>query len=180
MFFSISSSKCHSNVVDLLFWVQLLIIMMEQHAKFYFWSILCIFIHVFYSTFLEVEKQEYFSGFSTSPGHVIYLHLHCSKLWEVWELPLSVPFVVVALPLGGKSNGLDYFGLLEGLPSPWWGHGKQPQFPLVDITQIYLTDRFWFICGLSWWTNMSFFYFQSIFGIFIFYKGRKAWRLFLS
>ena len=50
----------------------------------------------------------------------------CSKLWEVWELPLSVPFVFAALPLRVKSNGMDYFGLWEGLPSPWWGHGKQP------------------------------------------------------
>ena len=28
-----------------------------------------------YSTFLGVEAREYFSGFSTSLGHVIYLHL---------------------------------------------------------------------------------------------------------
>ena len=127
---------------------------MEQHVNFYFRSILCIFIHVFHSTFLEVEKQGYFSGFSTSPGHVIYLHL----LKTVRSVRAPPPFVFVALQLGGKSNGMDYFGLWEGLPSPWWGHGKQPQFSLLDITQIYLTDCFWFNYGLSWWTNMSIFF----------------------
>ena len=43
------------------------------------------------------RKQGDFSGFSTSPGHVIYLHL----LKTMWEL-MSVPFVLVAIPLGGS------------------------------------------------------------------------------
>ena len=47
--------------------------MMEQHVNLYFRSILGTFI--FYSTFLKVEMQEDFSVFSTSPDHVIYLHL---------------------------------------------------------------------------------------------------------
>ena len=53
--------------------VQLFIIMVEQHVNFYFRSILGIFI--FYSTLPEVEKQAYFSGFSTSPCHVISTNL---------------------------------------------------------------------------------------------------------
>ena len=107
--------------------VQLLIIMLEQHVNFYFQSILGIFI--FYSTFLKVEKQKNSFCFSTSPGHVIcFPHLHLLKLWEAWELPLSVQFVYVALPLEGKSNGMDYFGLWEGLPSPCRGYGKQPYY----------------------------------------------------
>ena len=87
-------------------------------------------IFIFHSTFLEVKKQEDFSGLSTSP--VTWSTSTCSKLWEVWELPLSVPFVFVALPLGG-SNGMDYYGLCEGLPSPWWGYGKQPMFPTCHL-----------------------------------------------
>ena len=45
--------------------VQLLIIMMKQHVKFYFQSTLGTFI--FYSTFLKVEKQEDSFGFQYIP-----------------------------------------------------------------------------------------------------------------
>ena len=119
-FFSKSSSEYHSNIFDWLFLVQLLINMVEQRVKFYFQSSLAIFI--FKSTLLEVILVHPWVKRSASPTST------CSKQWEVWELPLHVPFVFVALPLGGKSNEMDYFGLWEGLPSPWWGYGKPPQY----------------------------------------------------
>ena len=145
MFFRISSSGYHSNKFDGLFLVQLLIIMTAQHVSFYFQSILDIFI--FYSTFPEGKKAGRFflflahSQVTWSASHTftcwklweaweLALSVHpqvtwstsiCSELWEVWELPLSVPFVFMALPLEGKPNGMDNFGLWEGLPSPWRG-----------------------------------------------------------
>ena len=56
------------------------------------------------------RKQGDFSGFSTSPGHVIYLHL----LKTMWEL-MSVSFVLVALPLGGSQ--MERTILIVGGPS---------------------------------------------------------------
>ena len=53
----------------------------------------------------------------------------------MWELPLYVPFVFVALPLRGKSNGMDYFELWEELPFPCWGYWKQLMCGIKVITQ---------------------------------------------
>ena len=93
---------------------------------FFFQSILG--ISIFYSTFLKVIKQEDSFCISTSPSQLIcFPHLHLLKTWEVWDLPLSVPFVFMAFPLSRKSNGMDYFGLWEDLPSPCWGYEKQPK-----------------------------------------------------
>ena len=75
MFFSISSSGYHSNILEWLFLVQLLIVMMGLYVNLYCRSILGMFI--FYSIFLEVEKHPKVT-WSTST---------CSKLWEVWDIP---------------------------------------------------------------------------------------------
>ena len=83
-------------LIVFVFFVQLLIIM--NHVNSYFQSILGILI--VYSTFrwkagrfflFLVNPQVTWSASYTST---------CSKLWEAWELPLSVPFVSLALPLG--------------------------------------------------------------------------------
>ena len=94
---------------------------------YFFQSILVIVI--FHSTFLKVEKQIDFFCFKYIPKSRDLTPTpspaqNCEKRWE---LPLSIPFLFIALPHRGKSNGVDYFGLWEGLPSPWWGYGKQPK-----------------------------------------------------
>ena len=49
-------------------------------------------------------------------------------LWNI----VCVPFLFVALPLGGKWNGMDYYGLWEGLQSLW----KTAQVFWHDLTSI--------------------------------------------
>ena len=89
------------------------------------YSQLVLGIFIFYSTFLKVENGNIFFLFEYIPRSRGLLSIFpTSQNWEVWESPLPVPFVFKALPLGGKSNGTDFFGLGEGLlPSPSWGYG---------------------------------------------------------
>ena len=85
----------------LLFFIQSLIIMMEQRV--FFQSVLGIIIY--YSAFPEVENRKIFLVLVHQ--QVTWSTSTCSKWWEVWGLSLSVPFIFVALPLGEKSNEMD-------------------------------------------------------------------------
>ena len=88
-------------------------------------------------------------------------------------------FHLCSRPSHSEWSQMEWTILDCGGAFPLHGEVMESSLALVDITQIYLTDCFWFNYGLSWWTDMSFFYFQSILSIFIFYEGRKACRFFL-
>ena len=101
------------------------------------------YIHISFN-FTE-DQQEILFLFSTSPDHLICLpHPTCSKLWEVWELPLPIPFFFVAFRLDGSQ--MEWTILDCGRPSlsmlRLWKTASGRRLPLVYIFHFQQTHTY--------------------------------------